>query len=197
MAGVNVKGLDEHQARLKKLQDAVNASLMAKVGQAGVNIIQDRTERGEFLNPGAKKTYSKAAALFSMKGSAQLKKYYRSKLKGGRRKGGMKKGDSTARFVFLENGYMQYREIHGKQAAFVNLMFSGGMMDGMFHSATDDAAILGFRDERDRKLAYYHSIAGAGKSKVIREFFGFSEPEKDMLFEIFENEVDDFLATLN
>ena len=75
----------------------------------------------------------------------------------------------------------------------VNLTFDdiNGMMHSIDHVVFADLSgvELEFIDERKRKIAEYHNILGAGKSKVIREFWGVNEKEEKTLADLVEGEV--------
>ncbi|MBO6572124.1 MAG: hypothetical protein JJ958_06715 [Balneola sp.] len=206
MSGIRVTGLKETLERFKKAEKAVNTQLMLGVATYGENLIKQRTDKGEFLN-GSGKQYSKAGAIFPIAGSAKLKQHYRSKLIGANSKfqlfgrsgeewkrRGIRKDDSIARYVFLENGYFQFRQLTNKQVAFVNLNYTGKMLNGMRSiSEGDNKAVISFERAEDRIKAYYLSFAGAGKNKIVYDFFGFNEKEKDQMMDLFETEVTEWL----
>lgn len=181
MAGIKVTGTGKQIERLQNIAKAANASVMKKTMFFIRNLIVQRTERGEFLN-GSGKKYSTAGALYRITSQA-LKREYLRRMKGTRKK----KGESTARFIFLEKGYMQYRQIHGRQVGFVDLNFTGDMMASMNDiQARDKYASLGFRSATEAKKARFLSEMGAGKNKIKYEFFGISEAEKDRALDVFD-----------
>lgn len=186
MSGLKVTGLKETLERFKKAEKAVNAQLMLGVATYGENLIKQRTDKGEFLN-GSGKQYSKAGAIFPISGGAKLKQYYISQLKGDGK-------NSSARYVFLEQGYFQFRQLTNKQVAFVNLNYTGKMLNGMRSvSEGDNKAVISFERAEDRIKAYYLSFAGAGKNKIVYDFFGFNEKDKDQMMDLFETEVTEWL----
>jgi hypothetical protein len=194
MSGIHIKGDDEVIALFRLLEEVINESVTLPPAQLAINLIKQRTAQGKFLN-GSGKQYSKAGALFAIGGSNALKRHYRSKLRGGNRKGGMKKGDSVAKWVFLENGYYQYRSLHNKQVAFVNLHFSGNMMTNLRVQKVEEKKVsIGYEDGTiHAKKAYWLSMAGAGKNKKKYEFFGLDEKEESLVFDKFKKEVNEFI----
>lgn len=186
MSGIRLTGLKETLERFKKAEQAVNAQIMGAVATYGENLIKQRTDKGEFLN-GSGKQYSKAGAIFPISGGAKLKQYYISQLKGDGK-------NSSARYVFLEQGYFQFRQLTNKQVAFVNLNYTGKMLNGMRSvSEGDNKAVISFERAEDRIKAYYLSVAGAGKNKIVYDFFGFTEKDKDQMMDLFETEVTEWL----
>src|SRR5699024_10781374 len=121
--GIKIKGAGEQISRLQRIADAANASVMKKTMVFIQGLIEKRTARGEFLNKSNAK-YSTAGALYKQSSQA-LKRHYLSKMTGIKKGGSKKKSSSTAQWVFLENGYQQYRDIHGRQTSYVDLDFDG------------------------------------------------------------------------
>jgi len=87
------------------------------------------------------KGYSEAPAIVPID-SPQLRKYYRSTLKGARSRRGMKKSDSKARFVRLPGGYKQFRKLHGRNVARVDHTYSGAMLNSLRVYATNRKIII-------------------------------------------------------
>lgn len=184
--GISITGADQQVKRLQNIADAANKSVMRKVMVFTRQIIVNRTEQGEFLNK-SKPEYSTAGALYRINSNA-LKRAYRKKLRGGYG-GGMKKGDSTAKWIFLERGYAQYREIHGRQINYVDLNYKGDMMASMNKiEAKHGYGSLGFLQKDEAQKARWLSELGAGKNKIKYEFFGMGSKEKDRIADKFEEE---------
>lgn len=183
--GITITGADAQVDRLQRIADAANASVMKKTMFFVRRLIVKRTEQGEFLNK-SKPKYSTAGALYRLNSGA-LKKAYRKKLGGGYG-GGMKKGDSGARWIFLERGYEQYRQIHGRQISHVDLNYDGDMVASMNDiTAKKGYGSLGFLQKDEQRKARWLSEMGAGKNKVKYEFFGLSPKEKDRVGRVFED----------
>lgn len=191
MAGVNITGTQEQKRRLQAIRRAANRTVMSATMSYVQQVIQERTEQGQFLN-GRNKKYSRKGWLYKINGDRRLRKYYISKLKG--------KKKSNARYVFLERGYEQYRELHGKQTAYVDLMYKGykgGMIGNMNKiTAQDKRGTLGFRSTWHAQKAYWLSVAGAGKNKVRYEFFGLSKKEKTAVFNEYDRNLTQQLKAL-
>jgi hypothetical protein len=64
----------------------------------------------------------------------------------------------------------------------VNLVATGQMLNGITQKATDQESVIFFTNDRNEEIASYHDVLGAGRNKVIRNFFGMSEKNKDTIF---------------
>ncbi len=88
-------------------------------------------------------------------------------------------------FEAYSEGWAKTRAAKGLPTDTVNLQFTlyGGMMESMTWDATPqlDGVELYFNKDEKAKLAYYHTEAGAGKSKVKREFFALNDEDADKL----------------
>lgn len=89
---------------------------------------------------------------------------------------------SGKRWILINGGYLNFKKAWGgKKADTVNLQWrgmSGGMLGDLspLHY-TDNSVTIGFRSAEMAKLASYHVLTGAGKSRVIRNFMGLTPPE--------------------
>ncbi len=152
--------------------DLTDRKTMAKIGVVGIAIIKRRTQRGKDHRGKSFKAYSMGAYLQSIDlggqpggNTAKMRKHYNSLQKWTRKK----RKESTARFVWIKGGYKQFRQIQGRTIK-PNLTFSGLMFKGLLlKKISDSTVLLGYRGQQARK-AYYHNIAGAGKSKTKRVF---------------------------
>jgi hypothetical protein len=83
-------------------------------------------------------------------------------------------------------GYRRVRQRANRPTSPVDLIFSnaGGMLDSIEGFINQDLTKLSieFNKPDKERLAYYHNISGAGKGKVIREFWGLSEEESEKVF---------------
>lgn len=74
-----------------------------------------------------------------------------------------------------------YAKREGKRNAW--MYQSGVMLNSMTQKAIDNMSVMVyFNNATARERAKWHNVDGAGKSKVIREFFGFSEMAKQEAF---------------
>lgn len=82
-------------------------------------------------------------------------------------------------FKPYSKGYLKKRQADGITSSTVNLEYSrqGGMLKNIDHmvSNTFDSVTIYFNDARARQLALYHNEMGAGKSRIIRKFFGITQ----------------------
>jgi len=153
----------------------VSSKVMKKIMINAQKNIRIRTLRGKGVygpenNPREqkhKKGYSEAPALVPIT-SAPLRKHYRAGLKGGRRKGGMKKGESKAKFVYLDGGYKQYRRIHGRNVSQVDHSFSGFMLGSIRVFATNRTGELTVPASQLKKAFY---------TNQLRPWFKMTKPE--------------------
>jgi len=91
-------------------------------------------------------------------------------------------------FKPYSEGYKKKREEAGLVTDIVNLEFDD--LEGMLHKVDHEvnnslhSVQMLIDDPEKETIAGYHNIQGAGKSKVIRKFWGFSEEEKEKLRDI-------------
>jgi len=109
----------------------------------------------------------------------------------------------------LENAFRPYNPIYARRKTrktgiptnVVNLIYDdvNGMMKSIDHVVFNDftGVELFFTDDQKKRLAEFHNILGAGKSKVIRNFWGVSKPEEESLAELVEAELNLILQKLS
>lgn len=94
-------------------------------------------------------------------------------------------------------GYKRIRERAGEPTHPVNLTMDHftGMLASIDHTVFNDMSGVQAYIEGDSKaqIARYHAIEGAGKSKVIREFWGLSDEESNKIRDLIETELDKIL----
>lgn len=153
---------------------------MIRAGGKVLSIIRDRTLKGKFLSEakvGA--TIDTSKSQYSTKPAPIPYGLYRAKAK--------KKPPSSMPvftnksgtvMVILSRGYKQLREIAGKQSNHVVMSWSGRMMRNFgIRRKSKDEVVLDFSDSYSERLARYHNIEGAGKSKVTHPFIGLTQAE--------------------
>lgn len=152
--------------------DLTSKKIMGRVGVEAIGIIKRRTERGKDHKGRAFKRYSTSPYLETIDqggrpggNTAKMRKHYNSAQKWTKKK----RKDSTAKYVWMVQGYAQYRIVQGRSLR-PNLTFTGLMMKGLhLKKVTVTTALIGFRGEQARK-AYYHNISGAGGAGTKRIF---------------------------
>jgi hypothetical protein len=94
-----------------------------------------------------------------------------------------------SRWVIIDGGYFNFKSKWSpKKASVVNLQWSGLMLKSLqVDNVTENSAEIVFSSADKAQLAYYHSISGAGKSRVKREFMGVTKEQ--------EQKVADFIAS--
>lgn len=104
-------------------------------------------------------------------------------------------------FEPYSEGHARKRRAKGLPTSRVDLKFSlyDGMMDQIDHVIARDlrSVAIVIEDDEKEQLAVYHNIEGAGRSRVIREFFGLSDDEIDAIEELVGDDIDDQLDDLN
>lgn len=105
-------------------------------------------------------------------------------------------------FIQYSAGYIKKKDKAGfADPHKVNLTFSkvGGMLSSIDHKVNASlTSVLVFFDDREKeRIAKYHQIEGAGKGRVIREFFDIVEQsEIDQLVDIGAKEVSKIIKRL-
>lgn len=90
-------------------------------------------------------------------------------------------------WAVIVGGYAAYKKAaYPQESGGVNMTATGGMLRSLavLEAKTDGTIRIGFRRQDEAEKAYYHTVAGAGKGKVIRDFIGLTEAEKQELAEI-------------
>ena len=104
-------------------------------------------------------------------------------------------------FQQYSDEYAEWKEKRGLPANVVNLTLHDidGMMHQIDHVLSPDLKSVEIQilDPSKRKLASYHDQTGAGKSRVIRRFWGVSEEDQKGLGEIVEHDLELLLQRLS
>ena len=127
---------------------------MLKAGGIAVSIIKRRSEKGLDYRGSKFDGYSTASALMPISqksksggSTAKMRRHYNDQQKWIRKT----RSQSTARYVWLENGYKEYRNIQGRKTNIVNLTFSGRTMRNFRPKrATKKSVLIGFTGESAR-----------------------------------------------
>lgn len=82
-----------------------------------------------------------------------------------------------------------YRRRLVKQSGVVDLTDTGQMFSSLTSKITPSKGTLFFRQAQANKKAFYHDIAGAGKSKVVRPFFSINDREADKIGQLFADKI--------
>ena len=161
----------------------VNKATLKRIGTEVISYIKSNTRQGidrfgKPFQPYSRKPFAMPLGAFI----EQTTKRQRDRLN--------KDGDlsiyrsrrSGARWVTIDGGYALFKAMRFPQdGGKVNLSVRGnrgGMMGALQIIKEDESSVtIGFSSEEAAKLAYYHTVSGAGKSRVIRDFFGIT-PEQ-------------------
>ena len=88
-------------------------------------------------------------------------------------------------FKKYSKGYARKRAKEGRTLT-PNLYFEGLMLGNMtFKIISSTKGIIHFPNTDQNKKAFWHNISGAGKGKVVREFFNVNKKEEDKAVEVF------------
>jgi len=82
-----------------------------------------------------------------------------------------------------------YRRRLVKQSGVVDLTDTGQMFSSLTSKITPSKGTLFFRQAQANKKAFYHDIAGAGKGRVVRPFFGINDREADKIGQLFADKI--------
>ena len=80
---------------------------------------------------------------------------------------------------------IKYKRAKIKESGVVDLNDTGQMFSSLTSKVSPSKGELFFRGEDANKKAFYHDQVGAGKSKVVRPFFGISDKEEDKIISLF------------
>ncbi|MBC8377188.1 MAG: hypothetical protein H8E26_14180 [FCB group bacterium] len=104
-------------------------------------------------------------------------------------------GDNFAKY---SEDYAEKRRSENLPTHPVNLEFNAidGMMHSIDHLVARDASkvVLYLRGSRNRRIARYHNKLGAGKSKVIRRFWGLNNDEQTKISELVQLDLKEVLG---
>ena len=73
------------------------------------------------------------------------------------------------------------RKKRGRQTGFVDLTDTGKMFRSLDYKVSGLKSTLFFSNMERNKIASFHDIFGAGKSKVVRPFFSVGDKEEDKI----------------
>lgn len=164
------------------LKEIISQSILLRIGQRSVLIIKQRTAKGDFL-PGSHADAGKYSTTpFAMPiGAVQKKSVMHAMLKGKYNNDTLLYTSRSGRlWVAIKKGYKWLREQSQKQTANVDLRWSGKLMRSLKVTKVDVAKgeiEIDHSDERSRKIAEYHNVTGAGKSRKIRKYLGITDKE--------------------
>ena len=77
------------------------------------------------------------------------------------------------------------RKKRGRQTGFVDLTDTGKMFRSLDYKVSGLKSTLFFSNMERNKIASYHDIFGAGRSKVVRPFFSIGTKEEDKIIQEF------------
>ncbi len=169
------------------IKEIIGKSLLLKIGQRSVVIIKKRVADGIFLEgstPGAEKYSTKPFAMPI--GAIKKKKLMMDILKG-------KHTDDTQLitskktghlWVIIKKGYRWLREQSGKNFNKVDFTWTREFMRSLQVLKVNKTEVeIGHRGERNKQLAKWHNVMGAGKSKKIRKYLALTDKELQQIAE--------------
>lgn len=174
--------VDQLSQQLKNFSETVVDRVMVmRVANLGLLIIWERTLSGKFLEGSSAGAEEYSTKPFARPLAGILKQHRKALLENGSVIFTNEK-DGKQLWIIIKGGYKEYRSLAGKDISKVSLTWSERMMRNLGILNADDAsAILGPKDEDTRKLSLYHNVLGAGKSKRLHKFMGFTDNENERL----------------
>lgn len=173
--------------------ELVDDIFLKRIGNHLVFMVRRRTTEGRLLPGSTSEEYS--TKQFAMPFGA-LPKGLQSKAKQKQNKNdfGLFTTKSTGSlWVLVKKGYKHLRELAGKDSSSVKMTWSGAYLRDLSVvevSSNEEAFTeVGFKNERNRHLAFWHEVAGAGKSKRKHKIMGVLPEEEDELAELAETEI--------
>lgn len=177
--------------------ELVSKEALLKAAFRVIALIKENTNKGLDKNGQPFRPYSTKP--FAMPGGA-LQEYLGSKFNSF-----VKNEQNGHWYITKKNGRIGYIVLGGyfalKSARFatgagivdlqVRGVRGGGMLSGINIVAEDASSItIGFSNEDAAKLALYHTRLGAGKSRVIRDFFGITPEQVKQIRDEIANAID-------
>ena len=90
---------------------------------------------------------------------------------------------SGSMWVVITGGYVALKSAQRPSGADVNMSDTGGMLRSMtvVQASATGGVVIGFSRPEMAELAYYHTVSGAGPSRVIRDFLGLPDNQIEEL----------------
>lgn len=83
-------------------------------------------------------------------------------------------------WMVVEGGYAALKTAIRQSSSGVDMQLTGDMMKQLaVLSTSDNGIVIGFLTAEAAEKAYYATVAGAGKSRVIRDFLGLTDQQWD------------------
>jgi hypothetical protein len=169
------------------IQHIINNTLLAKIGDEVIAIIQQRTLRGEYLPGSTEKGYSTKptpmpyGGLIARLGEGRAKQVFRA----------IQKGEETAIWresktkkiwLVLKGGYKRLRELAGKESERVTMNWRGNMMRTLKYKSdpTQGIVTIYFTNKEAAEIAGFHH-EGTGRTKIVRRFMGLTKKEQQKI----------------
>lgn len=154
----------------------ISQDALLRFGSRAIQIVQQRTQRGEGLDGKFPAYSTNPLAVPSGIATKRARKVLEGagKLKYFKRRGKL--------WMVVQGGYAELkRSIYANArggAGGVNLMLTGQMLGGLQAKASGaNAVTLTFDNAEAAQKAFYHQISGAGKRRVLRRFLGLRDDE--------------------
>lgn len=163
-------------------KEIIQRSLMLKIGQHSVVIIKKRVADGIFLQGSSDSASQYSTKPFAMPtGAVKPRSLMLDIIKG-------KRGNDTQLFkskggklwVVITKGYKWLREQAGKQSSKVDMRWTSELMRSLNVLSVNPQTgevVIGHKGKRNEDLAYWHNVAGAGRSKKIRKWLMLTDDE--------------------
>ncbi len=179
---------DELRQKISTLQNSVVDRMMVmRAANAGVAIIRERTTSGKFLEGSSAGAEQYSAKPFARPLGGLTRNTTKALLASGSE---IFTSKNKSTWIVVAGGYKRFRELAGKDSSHVSLTWTGRMLRNLgIISADDTGAVISEKDADMKKLATYHQVSGAGKSRRLHKFIGFTADEQVRLKKLVGEEV--------
>ena len=167
-------------------REIIQRSLMLKIGQHSIVIIKKRVADGIFLEGRSDGASQYSAKPFAMPtGVIRPRGLMLDILKG--KKGydaQLFKSKAGKLWVVIPKGYKWLREQAGKPSGKVDMRWTSELMRSLTVLNTDvqsGTITIGHKGKRNEDIAYWHNVAGAGRSKRIRKWLMLTDSELEKI----------------
>lgn len=173
-------------------REIIQRSLMLKIGQHSVVIIKMRVADGIFLEGSSDGSASYSTKPFAMPTGAIKPRSLMLRILKDDQKGGDKfAGDvdlftnkSGKLWAVITKGYKWLREQAGKPTGKVDMRWTSELMRSLnvlSVNAETGEIVIGHKGKRNEDIAYWHNVAGAGRSKRIRKWLMLTNSELEKI----------------
>ncbi|TAK59419.1 MAG: hypothetical protein EPO24_07730 [Bacteroidetes bacterium] len=177
---------EELERKLDNLPNKIiDEVVLLRLSSGVIAIIRKRTLDGKYLegsSPGAEQYSVTPLPLPFAKFQANVKAKLTKEQAQNKDKYVLFTAKSGNTWIIVQGGYKEFRKLAGKFSDHVVMSWTGRLMRNLGLIRKDDSgADVGFPDTDAERIARYHNIEGAGKSRRKHVFFDLSKEERERL----------------